>query len=142
MVLAGVLLKLGSYGFLIFIPFLKLNVLLTFYLTISMLGSVVCSIICFRSRDLKLLIAYSSVVHIGVVTLGIISCRELGLSCGLIIVLGHGLRSPFLFALAFSIYSSSYSRIIINNSRTNPLLIARMFGLVSLNMGVPPSLNV
>ena len=101
MVLAGVLLKLGSYGLLIFLPYIKLNALIIFYLRMSLLGSAVCSIICIRSGDLKLLIAYSSVVHIGVVTLGFISGREVGLTCGLIMVLGHGLSSPFLFALAY-----------------------------------------
>jgi len=141
-VLAGVLLKLGSYGLLIFLPFVKLNVLLIFYLSISLLGSAVCSIICFRSGDLKLLIAYSSVVHIGVVTLGFISGREIGLTCGLIIVIGHGLSSPFLFAHAYWIYTCSLSRLIINNSSPNPLLMVRIFGLVTLNIGVPPRLNV
>merc|ERR1712003_17584 len=101
MVLAGVLLKIGSYGLLVFLPYVKMNNALVLYFGLSLLGSLLCSVICLRQGDLKLLVAYSSVVHMGVVTLGFLRGRELGYSCGFIIVLGHGLRSPFLFAFAY-----------------------------------------
>ena len=99
--LAGVLLKLGSYGLLIFLPLVVMNGVLRLYFRLTMMGSTVASVICLRQGDLKLLVAYSSVVHMGVVTLGFLRGRELGYSCGFIIVLGHGLRSPFLFAFAY-----------------------------------------
>jgi NADH:ubiquinone oxidoreductase subunit 4 (subunit M) len=100
-VLAGVLLKLGSYGLLLFLPLIKLNTLLSFYYGIGLIGSSLGALICLRQGDLKLLIAYSSVVHMGVVTLGFIRATELGYSCGLIMVLGHGLSSPFIFAFSY-----------------------------------------
>lgn len=140
--LAGVLLKLGSYGLLVFLPLVVMNGILRFYFRVTMLGSTVASVICLRQGDLKLLVAYSSVVHMGVVTLGFLRGRELGYSCGFIIVLGHGLRSPFLFAFAYWLYTSSHSRLILNNRRTWPLLILWLFTLVSLNIGVPPRLTV
>lgn len=101
MVLAGVLLKLGSYGLLLFLPFVKLNYILSFYLRISLLGSLISSLICLRQGDLKLLIAYSSVVHMGVVTVGFISGSELGYSSGIMMILIHGLCSPMIFAFSF-----------------------------------------
>ena len=101
MMLAGVLLKLGSYGLMIFLPYVKMNGLISTYFVLSLLGCIVGSLTCLRQRDIKLLVAYSSVVHMGVVNLGLIRGREFGYSCALMIVLGHGLRSPFLFAFSF-----------------------------------------
>ena len=101
MVLAGVLLKIGSYGLLVFIPNVKLNNVLVLYFSLSLLGSLLCSIICMRQGDLKLLVAYSSVVHMSVVTIGFIRGSELGYSCGLMIVMSHGFCSPFLFAFSY-----------------------------------------
>ena len=140
--LAGVLLKLGSYGLLVFLPNVKLNMLLTWYFAISLIGSTVCSLICLRQGDFKLLVAYSSVVHMRVVTLGYLRGREIGYRCGLIIVLRHGLCSPHLFAFGHWYYQSSHSRLILNNNCTLPIMISGLIALASLNMGVPPSLSV
>ena len=101
MVLAGVMLKLGSYGLLLFLPYVLKNTLSIFYIRIALVGSPIACLICLRQGDLKLLIAYSSVVHIGVVTLGFIRGREIGYTCGLIMVFRHGLTSPFLFAFSY-----------------------------------------
>jgi len=76
MLLSGVMLKLGSYGILFLAPFLFSSVNIFIYLTL--LGGVVCSLICCRNWDMKSLVAYSSVVHIGVVSLGALSGLELG----------------------------------------------------------------
>ena len=141
-VLAGALLKLGSYGLLLFLPLIKLNLYLRFLWAISVVGSVVCSLICFRQGDLKLLIAYSSIVHIGVITLGFVRATELGYSCGIIIIIRHGLRSPFLFAFAFWLYESSHSRLMANNAFMWPVMIAGFFTLISINRRLPPSLGV
>merc|ERR1719187_2902160 len=75
MLLAGVILKLGRYGLLLLAPSLWSNSSFYVYLTLS--GGVVCSAICCRNRDMKSLVAYSSVVHIGVVTLGALRGLEL-----------------------------------------------------------------
>lgn len=115
-VLAGVLLKLGSYGLLLFLPLVKLNVVISFYFSISLIGSTIRSLICLRQGDFKLLVAYSSVVHMGVVTLGFISGSEAGYTCGVIMILRHGLGSPMLFAFAFWLYESSHSRLLLNNT--------------------------
>ena len=142
MVLAGILLKLGTYGLIIFLPIIKINVLLSFYFSITLSGSITCSMICIRQGDIKTLIAYSSVVHIRVVTLGLLRGTEMGYSCALIMVIGHGVVSPFLFSFAYWLYESSHSRLLTNNIRSWPLQTGGFFGLVSLNMSVPPRLGV
>jgi len=139
--LAGVILKLGRYGLLLLSPHLYSNSSIFIYLTL--LGGVVCSVICFRNWDMKSLVAYSSVVHIGVVTLGALSGLEIGfwVACG--IVVGHSLLSPLLFILAYELYLVFGSRNFVyghSSSVTASLLLA--ISLCSgLNFGLPPFLN-
>jgi len=74
--LAGVILKLGSYGLLVLA--LCSTVYSYLFIYLSLLGGIVCSLLCCRSWDMKSLVAYSSVVHMGVVTLGAFSGLEVG----------------------------------------------------------------
>ena len=143
MVLAGVLLKLGSYGFILFCPYLISSILIV-YVYLSLLGAIYCSLICLRSCDIKSLIAYSSVVHIGVVTIGVVRGSEIGYICALIIVIAHGVCSPFLFSLAYYFYVSRHSRVISCNKGFVSLPVMVFFGfvLLAVNMGVPPSINL
>ena len=92
---------------------------------------------------MKSLVAYSSVVHIGVVTLGALSGLEIGfwVACG--IVVGHSLLSPLLFILANELYLVFGSRSFVNGhscsvSSSLLLAISLCFGL---NFGLPPFLN-
>ena len=141
MLLAGVILKLGRYGLLILAPCLGFSSNIFVYLTL--VGGVICSLICSRHWDSKSMVAYSSVVHIGAVTLGSCSGLELGffVACGILV--GHSLLSPLLFVLASALYVSSGSRNFIYNHKWPvqfSLLLA--FGLCSgLNFGLPPFLN-
>lgn len=74
-ILAGVLLKLGGYGILRLIFMLKFHVILfSFFLVrVSLVGGVLVRFMCIRQVDMKILIAYSSVVHIGLVLRGILT---------------------------------------------------------------------
>lgn len=143
MVLAGVLLKLGSYGLLVFLP-VYIHSLLYFYMYLSVIGGVICSFICVRQWDVKSLIAYSSVVHIGVVSVGLVCGREVGYRSALIIMVAHGICSPLLFGVAFYLYENSHTRVLHHN-RGNlraPLVTFIIFALLAVNMGLPPFLNV
>ena len=142
-VLAGILLKLGSYGLIIFCPLFK-NIILICYVYLSILGAIYCSLICLRNYDIKSLIAYRSVVHMGVVTVGVVIGNEIGYKCALIIVIAHGVCSPFLFSLAFFFYTSTHSRVISCNkgSVSVPIMVGLSFVLLAINIGVPPSINV
>jgi len=141
MLLAGVILKLGRYGLLLLSPNLVGQSSLFVYLTLS--GGVVCSAICCRNWDMKSLVAYSSVVHIGVVTLGAIRGLELGFWVAGGILVGHSLLSPVIFSLAFELYLSRGRRSFVHghtSSVSMSLLLA--IGLCSgLNFGLPPFLN-
>jgi len=141
MLLAGVILKLGRYGLLLLAPCLGYRSSIFVYLTL--VGGVICSVLCCRHWDSKSLVAYSSVVHIGAVTLGALSGLELGFFVGCGILVGHSLLSPLLFVLSAALYSSSGSRNFILGHKwplSNSLLLA--FGLCSgLNSGLPPFLN-
>lgn len=141
--LAGVLLKLGSYGLMVFLPLYK-HTFLSLYLYISVVGGIICCFVCVRQWDAKGLVAYSSVVHIRVVTVGLISGHELGYSCALIIVIGHGVCSPLLFGLAFYLYENSHTRILsINRGNiSSPIVVFFLILLLAVNIGVPPFLNV
>lgn len=80
MVLAGVLLKLGGYGVLRFsfiFPYIN-YILCTLFMTISLWGAFITSIICVRQRDIKSLIAYSSVGHIGLLIRGLYTNFNIG----------------------------------------------------------------
>ena len=142
-VLAGILLKIGSYGLIVFMPFVFNNFLLI-YLSLSVLGSIYCSLICLRIWDTKGLIAYSRVVHMGVVSIGIIRGYELGYFCALIIVVAHGFTSTILFALAFDVYVWSHTRVINTNKGVLglPVLAFIIFILLAINFGVPPTINL
>lgn len=141
MLLAGVILKLGRYGLLILSPSLSSFIML--YVFLRLTGGVVCSIICCRSWDMKSLVAYSSVVHIGTVRLGGLSGLELGwwVSCGILV--GHSLVSPSIFFLANEIYRSSGSRNFLYGHTTS-VALGLLFVLrfcSGLNFGLPPFLN-
>ena len=78
----------------------------------------------------------------GVVALGFLRGSELGYICGIMMVIGHGFASPYLFAMAYCLYLNSHSRLMVNRNMTIPLMTGLMFGLITLNIGVPPSLGL
>ena len=143
MVLAGILLKLGRFGLIFFAPYLSRRIL-SVYLFLSLIGRVACGAICTRQWDSKSLIAYSSVVHIGVVTVGVVVGSEVGYDCAVLIVIAHGICSPLIFALAYLLYSNSHTRLLRSNRGQLglPMLRFFLFLLLAINMGVPPFLNL
>jgi len=141
MLLAGVILKLGRYGLLLLAPRLASQSSFFIYLTLS--GGIVCSAICCRSWDMKSLVAYSSVVHIGVVTLGALRGLELGFWVAGGILVGHSLLSPLIFSLAYELYLSSGSRSFVygHTSSVSLTLLLAVSLCSGLNFGLPPFLN-
>lgn len=141
--MAGVLLKLGRYGLIVFLP-LFTHFVLYIYFFISVVGGVLCCFTCVRHWDSKGLIAYSSVVHIGVVSVGVLSGSDLGYYCATTIIVAHGLCSPLLFGLAFLLYVKRHTRILAHNrgGLSTPILCFIAFSLLSVNMGLPPFINI
>nr|YP_010952415.1 NADH dehydrogenase subunit 4 [Pseudabris hingstoni]WMQ52509.1 NADH dehydrogenase subunit 4 [Pseudabris hingstoni] len=147
MILAGVLLKLGGYGLMrIMVIFLSLGVSMNyFFIGLSMVGGVIVSLICLRQSDIKSLIAYSSVAHMGLAVSGILTLNYWGMSGALMMMIAHGLCSSGLFCLANLSYERVGSRsLYLNKGMINiiPSLSLWWFLLSSSNMAAPPSLNL
>jgi NADH-quinone oxidoreductase subunit M len=114
-ILAGVLIKLGAYGFLRFsLPFFPEASLhySTFIFTLSVIAIIYTSIIAIKQEDIKKMIAYSSVAHMGFVTIGIFSLNDLGISGAIMQILSHGLISAALFIAIGMIYERTKTRQI------------------------------
>jgi len=140
-ILAGVILKFGGYGILLLAPALTGASWLFFYVTL--VGSCVCSICCLRHWDTKALVAYSRVVHMGVVTLGALLASEVRWGTSLGIIVSHSFISPLLFSACFCLYCSSHSRSLVYNflgaSTSSFTLISAL--LLCINIGTPPFLR-
>ena len=147
MILAGILLKLGGYGLLRIFPFLirsslKFNFI---WIRISLVGGVLISLVCLRQMDMKALIAYSSVAHIGIVLRGMLTLTYWGIRGSYTLILAHGLCSSGLFCLANISYERLRSRsLLINKGLLNfiPSLSLWWFLLCAGNMAAPPTLNL
>nr|ATN23486.1 NADH dehydrogenase subunit 4 [Bruchus sp. EMHAU-15071302] len=147
MILAGIMLKLGGYGLLRLMSLfvlvgLKLNYM---FIVISLVGGFLVSLICLRQSDMKSLIAYSSVAHMGMVLAGIMTMNIWGFWGSLVMMLAHGLCSSGLFCLANISYERIHSRSLYLNKgliSIMPSLSFWWFMLSSSNMAAPPSLNL
>nr|YP_010953076.1 NADH dehydrogenase subunit 4 [Trichochrysea japana]WMQ75985.1 NADH dehydrogenase subunit 4 [Trichochrysea japana] len=147
MILAGVMLKLGGYGMIrlmkIFLPiWFKINF---YFIIISLFGGIVVSFICLYQSDMKSLIAYSSVSHMGMAMSGILTMNNWGMSGAYILMLAHGLCSSGLFCLANMNYERVLSRSIYLNKGMMvfiPSLSFWWFMFCISNMAAPPSLNL
>ena len=114
-ILAGVLLKMGAYGFLRFsVPMLPDAAALfaPFMFTLSVVAVIYTSLVALAQEDMKKLIAYSSVAHMGVVTIGIFTFNVQGISGALFQMLSHGIVSSALFLVVGVIYDRMHTREI------------------------------
>lgn len=146
-VLAGILLKLGSYGLIrLSQSFLSLNLTIAPAIsTVSLLGAILAGAICIRQTDIKSLIAYSSVRHIGLVTAGVLRGSIWGWYGSLAIIIAHGLCSSCIFSLANITYESTNSRstyITKGILIIFPALSIWWFLLSACNMAAPPAINL
>lgn len=146
-ILAGVLLKLGGYGLIRFSQwgwgsFLRFSGL---FIRISLVGGVFICLVCLRQVDLKSLIAYSSVVHIGVVVCGLFSGYVLGWGGGYVMMVGHGLCSSGIFFYAGVFYDRLWRRRVIVRKGlllVFPRVVLFWFLFTRSNISSPPSLNL
>jgi NADH-quinone oxidoreductase subunit M len=114
-ILAGVLLKMGGYGFLRFsLPmFPDASALFQpFMFALAVIAIVYTSLVAWRQTDMKKLIAYSSVAHMGFVTLGIFAFNETGVQGAIFQMLSHGLISGALFLIVGVVYDRMHTREI------------------------------
>lgn len=146
-ILASVILKLGRYGILRFLLiFKRIFKFIKFHLfIINFLGIIVLRFICLFQFDIKLIIALSSVVHIGIISLGLLLGKKIRILGGLVMIISHGLVSSGLFYLVNIIYSQTRTRIIfVNKGIINfiPSITIIWFLICIYNSGAPLSLNI
>lgn len=146
-ILAGILLKLGGYGLLRIFPYIiKLGIKFNYlWILVSLLGGFLIRLICLCQLDLKSLIAYSSVAHMGIVLRGLITLILWGLTRSFTLIIAHGLCSSGLFCLANINYERiNRRRILLNKGLINfiPRITFWWFLLRARNIACPPTLNL
>ncbi|MEW5745004.1 MAG: NADH-quinone oxidoreductase subunit M [Nitrospirota bacterium] len=114
-ILAGILIKMGAYGFLRFsMPILPeaTKAMSPVMMILSVIAIIYGAIICLGQTDLKRLIAYSSVSHMGFVTLGLFALNTQGLQGGILQMINHGIVTGGLFLCVGMIYDRTHTRKI------------------------------
>jgi len=144
--LAGVLLKMGAYGLIRFgIPLFPdaARELVPLIIALSIIGILYGAAVATMQKDLKRLVAYSSVAHLGFVVLGLFVGTVEGMSGGILQMVSHGLSTGALFLLVGALYERRHTRLIADYgglARTVPLF-AGVFLLVALSSLGLPGLN-
>ena len=142
-VLAAILLKLGAYGFVRFsLPILPdaSHYLAGFMITLSLIAIVYIGLVALVQTDMKKLIAYSSISHMGFVTLGFFIFNAYGMEGGLVQMISHGFVSAALFLCVGVLYDRMHSRNIADYGgvvNTMPRFAALMMLFAMANCGLP-----
>ena len=145
--LAGVLIKMGSYGiirYLVGLTPVACEYFAPIMYTLSILGVIYASITTIRQTDLKRIIAYSSVGHMGIVTIGIFANNVTGIEGSIYLQIGHGIVSSGLFIVVTQIYERYQTRIVkyYRGVTTTMPIYSVIFGVLTMaNIGVPGTSN-
>ena len=145
-ILAAVLLKLGTYGFLRFGLYLFPQAavdLAPWFLTLGVIGILYGAIVAAMQKDLKRLVAYSSVAHLGFIVIGTFGLSTQGLQGGVLQMVNHGLSTGALFLLVGMIYERRHTRLIAELGGIQKVapLFAAVFTVVMLSSIGLPGLN-
>ena len=148
-ILAGVLLKMGTYGFIRFsLPLLPVDPLLRsriikVVIFLSLVGIVYGALVCLMQKDMKRLIAYSSVSHLGFCTLGIFALDPNGLSGSVLQQINHGISTGALFLIVGVLYERRHTRMITDfGGLATPMPnFAAVYLIISLSSLGMPLLN-
>ena len=141
--LAGVLLKMGAYGLIRFgIPLFPdaARELVPLLMALAIIGIVYGAVVAAVQKDLKRLIAYSSVAHLGFVVLGIFVGTVQGMSGGIIQMVSHGISTGALFMLVGALYERRHTRLIADFgglARPMPVLAGVFLFVTMSSIGLP-----
>ncbi|MDI6803156.1 MAG: NADH-quinone oxidoreductase subunit M [Bacteroidota bacterium] len=145
-ILAGVLLKMGTYGLVRFaIPFFPQATFeyLPYVAGLAVIGIIYGALVAMVQPDIKKLVAYSSVSHLGFVVLGLFALTEEGVQGGIIQMVNHGLSTGALFIIVGMLYDRRHTRLISEYGGISKVMpvFATMFMIVSLSSIGLPGLN-
>lgn len=141
--LAGILLKIGTYGFVRFsLPMLPeaTAIAMPWVLWLSLIGILYGALVALAQSDMKRLIAYSSVSHLGFCMLGLFALNPLGMQGGVLQMINHGLSTGALFALVGMLYERYHTREIRELgglAKRLPLLATAMLLMTFSSIGLP-----
>nr|ACR55906.1 NADH dehydrogenase subunit 4 [Endomyzostoma sp. MZ-2009] len=145
MILAAILLKLGGYGMIrMFMLNQNMKISLIF-ISMSLWGAVLISIMCCRILDMKILIAYSSITHMGIMMSSLMNNFYSSMKASMIMMIAHGLTSSCLFVFSNYMYESTFSRNMLLNKgmlMLNPKMSLWWFLSIGVSMAMPPSLSI
>jgi NADH-quinone oxidoreductase subunit M len=142
-ILAGVLLKMGTYGFVRFsLPLLPdaSREAVWWVLALSVIGIIYGALVALVQPDWKKLVAYSSVSHLGFVMLGVFALTELGLQGGILQMINHGLSTGGLFLIVGIMYEQTHTREISaygGIAKVVPVFAALFLIIALSSMGLP-----
>ncbi len=145
-ILAAVLLKMGTYGFLRFsLPLLpeaaKDPTILAIVAALSIIAIVYGALVCLMQKDWKKLVAYSSVSHMGFVTLGMFALNPAGIAGSILQQINHGISTGMLFLIVGVVYERRHTRMIQDYGglmRAMPLFTIVFLIAALSSMGMPP----
>lgn len=144
-ILAGIILKLGGYGLLLVYPIIRFDIITSAVSRLSLVGGSIIAVLILRVTDIKVMIAYSSVVHMAIIIAVLIGIRTIGMVGGLFIILAHGLTSSGMFRGVNIMYERSHTRRVLINKgllRSNARFTIYWFLLIVINFSGPFTLNL
>ncbi len=145
-ILAAILLKMGTYGFVRFLlPILPTATkeLLPWFIGLSLIGIIYGALVAMIQKDMKKLVAYSSVSHLGLCMLGLFAFNPYGIKGGLFQMLNHGISTSGLFLAVGIVYERRHTRMIADFgglSKTMPIY-ATIFMIITMSSIGLPVLN-
>jgi NADH-quinone oxidoreductase subunit M len=145
-ILAGILLKMGTYGFIRFsLPILPeaSHYFVPMMAWLSIIGVVYGALVAMAQRDWKRLVAYSSVSHMGFVTLGIFALTPVGVTGSIVQQLNHGISTGALFLIVGIVYERRHTRLISEYGGLSKIMpvYAAVFMIMMLSSIGMPALN-
>jgi len=145
-VLAGVLLKMGTYGFIRFLlpiaPKATIE-LMPWFMGLALIGVIYGALVAMIQKDMKKLVAYSSVSHLGLCMVGLFAMNPNGITGGILQMLNHGISTSALFLLVGIVYERRHTRMIAEYgglSKTMPIY-ATIFMIMTMSSIGLPGLN-
>jgi len=142
-ILAAILLKMGTYGFIRFsLPILPQasRTFVPMMVTLSIIGIIYGALVAMAQKDWKRLVAYSSVSHMGMVTLGMFALNPVGMTGSIIQQLNHGISTGALFLIVGIVYERRHTRLISEYgglSKVMPVYAAIFMIMTMSSIGLP-----